>query len=175
MTKLKTFVGLGPVMYVGHMYSPLVHLIDKTRFVDIMLALGMNNALLLPEEISIGLRDFVLRFPSTVWQFIEMITGMTAEVQADLSRMPVMARHEPGGTSMKNVMHWIQMIRSKRFQRFDYGKQKNLEYYGSEDPPEYDLELIKKNMQDVPMQLYAGTKDFLIHKKDLKKLLKVLP
>ena len=58
------------------------------------------------------------------------------------------------------------MVRSNRFARFDYGKEEN---------QEYDVDRIKQNMQGVPMQLYVGTRDFFIHKKDLRKLLNVLP
>ena len=57
----------------------------------------------------------------------------------DLDWMPVMVRNEPGGTSLKNLMHWLQTMESGIFSKYDYGKEKNLEIYGSELPPAYDL------------------------------------
>lgn len=44
-----------------------------------------------------------------------------------------------------------------RFEKFDYGREKNLEFYGSEIPPEYDL----KNVT-APVALYYGKNDLLV-------------
>ena len=38
--------------------------------------------------------------------------------------------HNPSGTSLDAVTHYAQVMKSKRFQDFDYGKKGNLEKYG---------------------------------------------
>jgi hypothetical protein len=48
--------------------------------------------------------------------------------------------YEPGGTSTKNVMHWIQIYRTQVLAEYDYGKKQNLQIYGRETPPEYKVE-----------------------------------
>ena len=53
--------------------------------------------------------------------------------------------HHPNGTSLKAVRHWSQIIRRGEFIKFDYGKEKNLEIYGKEEPPLYDLVGIQKS------------------------------
>ncbi|KAL1475667.1 hypothetical protein MTO96_037123, partial [Rhipicephalus appendiculatus] len=55
------------------------------------------------------------------------------------TRIPVYLCHNPAGTSMKNVIHYGQLVGSKRAQMFDYGASKNNEVYGQREPPEYNL------------------------------------
>ena len=51
--------------------------------------------------------------------------------------------HTPAGTSTKTVIHYIQEIKSKKFVQYDYGKDGNLEHYGQEVPPEFDIKAVK--------------------------------
>ena len=135
--KIKAFVALGPAMYVKNMYSPLMAPLVRIPLVDLLYKLNLNNALLFPDFCSVILRELVLRFPSVTWQFVETIAGFTVNLQVDLSRMAVMARNEPGGTSMKNCLHWMQMIRTGEYRRFDYGAKRNMQVYGQEEAPRY--------------------------------------
>ena len=51
---------------------------------------------------------------------------------------------EPGGTSIQNIKHWIQIYSAKKLIKFDYGsKSENKKHYGTENPPEYDLSKMK--------------------------------
>lgn len=43
-----------------------------------------------------------------------------------------------------------------RFQRFDYGKSENLEMYGTDKPPEYNLSNIR-----IKLQVIYGTNDYV--------------
>ncbi|XP_060803206.1 lipase 1-like [Amyelois transitella] len=47
--------------------------------------------------------------------------------------------HYPVGTSRTNLEHFLQIMASKRFAKFDYGPVENLRRYKSKLPPEYDL------------------------------------
>ena len=55
----------------------------------------------------------------------------------------------PSQTSVKNVQHFAQIHDNRRFQDFDYGSQGNMNRYGSETPPEFDLTQIT----DVPIAI----------------------
>ncbi|KAK8778014.1 hypothetical protein V5799_020643, partial [Amblyomma americanum] len=46
------------------------------------------------------------------------------------TRIPLYLCHFPAGTSMKNVIHYGQLVKSKRPQKFDYGASENYEVYG---------------------------------------------
>ncbi len=79
-----------------------------------------------------------------------------------------MASHEPGGTSMKNVLHWMQLLRSDQIKKFDYGREENLIKYGNETPPIYNTENLKKF--DIKKFLFIGTKDYLANLVDFQRL-----
>jgi len=57
----------------------------------------------------------------------------------DLAASQIFWYHHPNGTSFKALKHWSQIIKHGEFLRFDYGKEKNLEIYGSEKPPTYNI------------------------------------
>lgn len=45
--------------------------------------------------------------------------------------------YEPGGTSTKNVIHWIQLYSEQKYCEYDYGKKENMNIYGQSYPPQY--------------------------------------
>jgi len=52
----------------------------------------------------------------------------------------------PAGTSTKTFVHFAQLFRNGgRFTKFDYGKEKNLEVYGTPNPPNYLLQNVRQN------------------------------
>lgn len=70
-----------------------------------------------------------------------------------------MARHmvnnAPNTISTKQLVHFGQLIKTERFQKFDYKTAANLRFYGQAEPPEYDL--CKVN---VKLYVYYGSKDY---------------
>ncbi|CAI2382907.1 unnamed protein product [Moneuplotes crassus] len=106
-------------------------------------------------------------------RFIQMIVGLKKEISIDLSRIPVLGRHEPGGSSLQNMLHWMQMIHSGHFQRYDYGKEQNIQVYGQETAPFYDLEVLKENLKDVDMLLFRGELDTFVSEEDFNRLLEL--
>ena len=50
----------------------------------------------------------------------------------------------PVGTSSKNIIHWMQMYNTKRLARYDYGEKKNMQIYGTKEPPIYDLSIFQQ-------------------------------
>ncbi|VDL82199.1 unnamed protein product [Nippostrongylus brasiliensis] len=59
--------------------------------------------------------------------------------QFNNSRIGIYLAHNPSGTSVRNMVHFSQMVHSKKMASFDEGPQENLELYGQIEPPEYDL------------------------------------
>ncbi len=72
-----------------------------------------------------------------------------------MDRLPLLAAHSPAGTSTAVMAHWYlfscllfiylpnmnieraDAIRHGTFGKYNYGKTKNLEIYGTEEPPQY--------------------------------------
>jgi lysosomal acid lipase/cholesteryl ester hydrolase len=87
------------------------------------------------------------------------------------TRMSVYTTHAPAGTSVKNLMHFAQLVISKNFQRFDYGSEKlNFVHYNQTTPPLFDIHNIK-----TPVALYAAQNDWLADPTDVDYLRNNLP
>lgn len=56
------------------------------------------------------------------------------------------------------------------FRFFDYGKEKNIVYYGQKEPPSYYVDNFKERLEHVKIKLYVGTNDALVVKDDLNIL-----
>lgn len=53
-----------------------------------------------------------------------------------------MGNHYPSGSSTRQVMHFMQLMATGKFQKYHYSQKTNMEKYGSDQPPEYDLSKI---------------------------------
>ena len=80
----------------------------------------------------------------------------------DEERKIVYMNHYPAGISVKNYIHYAQIIRDRRFQAFDYGIDKNQETYNSDTPTEIDLLEIKL----IPYSVWEPSYDKLSSKAD---------
>lgn len=72
--------------------------------------------------------------------------------------------HNRAGCATKQYVHYGQIIKAKRFQKFDYGKTENIIRYGSSIPPEYDL----KNAT-AKMILYYVENDGIIYGSNVRR------
>ncbi|CAD0205237.1 unnamed protein product [Chrysodeixis includens] len=82
----------------------------------------------------------------------------------------VLFGHFPAGTSLRNMARYGQSMRSKRFQKFDYGREQNLVVYGREEPPEYNLSAVT-----VPLVCLYGRNDGIVDTRDIAWLIPQLP
>ncbi|CAG5013359.1 unnamed protein product [Parnassius apollo] len=74
----------------------------------------------------------------------------------------VLFGHFPGGTSARNLAFFGQNVISGRFQKYNYGTRKNLELYGTVQPPIYNL-----NRTNIPVVLMYSENDLLVDSKDV--------
>uniref|UniRef100_A0A914Y8M4 Lipase n=1 Tax=Panagrolaimus superbus TaxID=310955 RepID=A0A914Y8M4_9BILA len=83
--------------------------------------------------------------------------------QMNATRVPVFLSDEPGGTSTMNIIHWSQMVRTGKQQKYDYENGlDNLWHYGSVTPPEYNLANINADIH-----LYWSPCDWLADEQDI--------
>ncbi|KHJ76387.1 hypothetical protein OESDEN_23993 [Oesophagostomum dentatum] len=62
--------------------------------------------------------------------FIFSVVGPNSN-QFNMSRLGIYMAHDPAGTSSRNMLHFAQMINTKRFAPFDRGVDGNLRWYGT--------------------------------------------
>jgi pimeloyl-ACP methyl ester carboxylesterase len=98
--KIASFNGIGPVMYLGNVKSPLVWLASWLKLPEILMKIHFYNLGIIPNPVSIVLRNLAIKFRTTVFACLELIFGYDTTRHIDLERISVMARNEPGGTSV---------------------------------------------------------------------------
>ncbi|XP_038220209.1 lipase 3-like [Zerene cesonia] len=99
--------------------------------------------------------------------YAEYYSGFGLKNLIDLipERLPVITSHIPAGVSVKTFFHFIQIYASKRFQRYDYGFERNKEMYSSVKPPEYNVSMIS-----VPITLFVSEVDWFGDTEDVNIL-----
>ncbi|XP_049535775.1 lipase 1-like [Anopheles darlingi] len=164
---------LAPVAFMEHMRSPLLRLM--TRFLNTLNVL-FNL---------FGIAEFLPNTPilqevathicpptattNLCMHLLFLLSGYDPN-QLDPTLVPILLGHTPAGAATKQVVHFAQGVRSKRFMHYDYGKLRNLGIYGKMSPPEYNLTQIS-----VPIVMYYGLNDLLAAPQDVHRLAVSLP
>nr|CAD2135629.1 unnamed protein product [Meloidogyne enterolobii] len=108
---------------------------------------------------------------SSICDNIMFLIGGTDNSQLNETRIVVYTKHEPAGTSTRNIAHWMQQ--SGLVQKFDYGTEnENRLIYGQIKPPIYNL----TNINTVPIYLFYSDSDWLATDKDVEEtIIKQIP
>lgn len=169
--KVKMFLGLAPVATIKFSSSPLVKL-------------GLFPELLLKEVF--GSKQFFPQNSITRWMATHLCDHFVLddicgnlffllcgfnEKNLNMSRVDVYSTHCPAGTSVQNMLHWRQAVKSGQLKAFDWGsKEENMAHYNQPTPPFYKV----KDMT-VPTALWTGGHDWLADSKDAALLLTQVP
>lgn len=98
-----------------------------------------------------------------------LITGLYTR-NWDQAKISDFVKSLPNGSSFRQILHFVQLVKSKKFQFFDFGSEKNEEIYGSKTPPEYPL----KNV-NVPTYFYYSKNDILVSPLDIERCAAAMP
>lgn len=170
---VKKFYALGPVATVGHMTSPIKYLASFTPEIqDLFEIFGIRD--FLPSNFIIRwLAKYVCSdkdLETFCSDIIFIICGFDKK-QLNETRLPVYYSHTPAGTSVRNIVHFAQMYKSKKFEMYDYGSaEKNMQHYGQPTPPTYNA-----TDMTLPVALYYAQDDRLADPTDVRALLPLLP
>jgi len=166
--KVNIFIALAPVAWVYNCQSVL--LTTMAHFdLDILLELLGDKEFLPDLEILKILLPGVCKVdPSACDNVLGLLMGFD---NSDLNstRLPVIMAHEPSGTSIWNIIHWAQMVRTNAFQAFDYGPAGNMQHYNTTTPKQYLPQLLT-----IPTALFYGGNDDLADPADVKHLIPLL-
>jgi lysosomal acid lipase/cholesteryl ester hydrolase len=136
--KIKPFIALAPVSSLGNVKSPIKYLANR-----MVMSIGsrLNGRFSITSWFT---RLFAKYCPSNApaglcTNLVFVIVGYNPE-QLDVNRLEVYFSHTPAGTSWRNLMHFGQNIRDKRFAKFDFGNNReNMLAYGTIKPPLYPV------------------------------------
>ena len=109
-------------------------------------------------KISTGFMNFMEKYASSLTNFfINLISDSNSKTNNDQNALAVYVKHFPCGCSLKCLIHFVHIIKAKKFIYYNYKKEANFALYHQIEPPEYDLSVIK----DIPIMLIGGEMDKL--------------
>lgn len=133
--KVALFVGMGSIVCMKSLVNIPLNYISRVYFFELLQLLGFEKVLLFSRWMSQSIG--VLLYNSSfhlmlIMRGIKHLVGMNNDL-IPASMVGLIFTHEPGGSSVNNLLHWIQCFRSRKtFSKFCYGKTRNLEVYGTE-------------------------------------------
>ena len=169
--KIKVMYAVGPVAKIHNIYSAIKYLVP---FVPILKAINGNlKQKILEFGLSKNMLDYFADYvcPYAVdlcANAMSLLVGHDKKY-INKTRLPVLLTHL-STTSLKNAYHYAQLIKSNRFQKYDYGWFGNLVMYFSFRPPIYHIEKIQ-----TPVVLISGSEDWLASPKDVEWISEHLP
>lgn len=148
-------IALGPVTSLANIGSSFIALAAKSRLDSVLYYMGMRE--LLPSVKSINEMVSILcdKLHLVCDGVLELISDGNAE-DDDQDKFQVFLSKFPSGTSVKDLTHFAQYVRSGKFAQYDYGKSENQKRYGRDTPPDYDISKIQNKIC-----LFVGTDDKL--------------
>ncbi|XP_034128710.1 lipase 1 [Drosophila guanche] len=162
--KIHLMSALAPVAFMAHAKAPLlgiarvgINMLGESFELFPHSYMYLNQCLQ-----SAGMLKTCLRF---LWQ----VVGKNRE-EFNMTMLPVVLGHIPGGCNVKQPVHYMQLRSSGRFCQYDHEAKENQKIYGRSSPPDYRLERIT-----APIALYYGSNDYLSAVEDVQRLAKLLP
>lgn len=170
--KIQLFSALGPVTNVTYMKSPVRLLAPFARDAQMLFDLFGEYDFLPSNWFTRFLADTLCKYHVSriLCEDVIFLIDGTDTHELNMTRIPVFVSHTPAGTSVKNMVHFAQLVREKRFQKYDYGRKKNIEIYGQETPPEYNVSRVT-----APVGLFWSQSDWFADPKDVRQLSERLP
>jgi len=169
--KVWAFCAFGPVAYMKHSNSTLLKMGCHMRSDSLQKLFGRGEYLSLlgfiPETVPALLSEMPYLGEPLLKIGMSSIIGYNKH-STDIRRMSIYMAHEPNGTSMQNIKHWAQAVRSGRFCRMDRGKKENLKRGGTRRPKAYDTDVLKT--LPFPLFMYVGGRDPLTSPRDFAHL-----
>ncbi|CAH4038919.1 unnamed protein product [Pieris brassicae] len=166
---IKSAVLLAPLVFMNDIKGPLKDMSDiyYQNYKSAML-IGRNQEELLQEDES--LRSITQQYCNRSKVLLSnpllcLKYGMTV-----MPKMNELLVNSTSGGSEKTLIHYLQMIQTKRFEMFDYGIENNSRAYGLSSPPEYPLKDIS-----VPLHVFTSSADEMSTTNDINKLKSFVP
>ncbi|XP_023947434.2 lipase 3-like [Bicyclus anynana] len=165
-SKVNVFLGLAPSVKISNMKSTVVRVFLESliRLKGILTTLGINEVLAKG-----GVTHDFIGLVCLLRPAANIICGTGAgfldsshpgSVTGETWQM--VSRHTPAGTSLRTLLHYSQIFKTDKFEKYDFGKARNLEVYGTEQPPTYNLANVT-----VPVVLLHGSNDHFIDENNM--------
>ncbi|KAH9636380.1 hypothetical protein HF086_011237 [Spodoptera exigua] len=171
--KISLMIALSPIAWMSRAKSPLVRMAAPFNNYHLVLTQVFHIYEILPRPIGTYFSEtpFCKIGNGLVCITILFIVCGFDYEQFNQVNIPAIFEHSPSGASIYQFVHYLQNMMSASFRKFDYGNiRKNLEIYGSPEPPRYLVERVT-----VPTALFYSGNDWVCNVEDVKVLENMLP
>jgi len=159
--KIKIAFNLAPVARISHATSPITYMSYlETEFGDFFDFFGIRS-FMTNKKLLERLGDIACTFSEDLCKNMLFLIAGADDRNMNATRTPVYLTHTPAGTSVKNMLHFCQLVEDGHFQKYDYGWL-NFHHYHSLYPPKYKLGNIKTELV-----LFSGGNDSLADPTDV--------
>ncbi|CAH0553309.1 unnamed protein product [Brassicogethes aeneus] len=174
----KIIVGIqfGVAVYLKNLHVPMLDFLGKYhRIIEGILRI-LNIHYIIPdnEEMLDAIKQFCGLTPASADVCGKALALLGSDDIKNLnfnnSFTPIIFRDSPAGASIKQMLHYFQMIDSGEFRQYDHGTTGNLKRYGQTEPPNYDLTKCL-----APVAIFQGRGDFETTDETRDRLLSQLP
>lgn len=173
--KVSLMISMATIAWLFHIRTPVIKSLVPFRNQEAFIADSLGIYELLPYS---GIFRFITTrlCPSSAFaEFVCASVLFTAYgfdyEQMNYTQFTKEISHVPAGSSIKQVLHYAQLIKNKDFRQFDHkSKTANIKAYGSEVPPSYPMHKIK-----VPIAIMHAENDWISSYEDVKIAIGKLP
>ena len=170
---VKQFFSVGTVATVFTAESHLLHLTAYFDISNILKKINIQNFFVLNDKFHLLIHYFCRRLNKVCYSILNFVISNGKNTnRINPETLFEHFLYTPGGTSLKNIQHWLQVFKGKTLGMYDYGKEENLKRYGKSRPPVYDLKKFKH--YKVKSTLYYSDSDPFSNENDLKQITQFL-
>merc|ERR1712002_1060388 len=158
--KISGMFALAPVASVGNMKSPIRMIAPMAGDIEWILEfIGMTE--FMPTNAMLNWLGELVCNDKDVWiapvcESVLFLLGGFDKPKFNETMLSVIVGSPGRGTSTRTVIQYAQSINSKKFAKYNYGEEGNMEHYGQKTAPEYDLSKVT-----APVSLLWGANDWL--------------
>jgi len=163
-SRVNVFIALAPIIMVGNTGSLLLRDMSDAYLDVIAMDAGIMKFEFTDQEQEYLMKECAADIPAC-YLGLELLFGPSNHINT--TALPADTFYFPAATSMKNMAHWFQWVRSGKYCMYDYGPQGNMIQYGQKEPPNYNVQDIPKNF---PIVLMSGGNDYLGDPADVASL-----
>ncbi|XP_023946346.2 lipase 1-like [Bicyclus anynana] len=172
--KVNILIALAPSSRITNMKSVVLRTVfDKfNKLKDVLTSIGVYEVFALGEPVQALVS---LLFKSDIFAWVTSSTGLGLfdspnPGSIDSKTLQQIATHTPSGTSTHTLAQYGQSLETDNFQKFDYGKKLNIETYGTDQAPIYNL-----SATTAPVVVLYGNNDHVDYIEDVLWMVKQLP
>ncbi|XP_067005698.2 lipase 1 [Anabrus simplex] len=170
--KIRLVISLSPPVLFNSNSAMLTTTIKNRNIYKVLVDVTNTYEMTPYSERTIALIYFVCRDGAVTQRMCQnLVTEVSGKSDGFSStELPLIVLAMQGGHSAFSAWHFVQLVKSRRFQQWDFGPEKNMIVYGSHHPPEYDLKKIT-----APVSIHYGETDHLVSPADALHVSEVLP